>query len=265
MTLFSLQNPRIFLPIAVTLLASYALGQVPKAETVPSVNPGRPTVADPAALTAPNWIEVEFGIQRTLDPDAVLGSPLLLKFTTLNERLQYRVAFDGYLDVPGTDRGFGDSYFAMQYLIAKQGKSGYDVSVRGQVKFPTANSNLGTGARDYSGLLLASKDYSNVLHADFNLGVTALSRSGVPGYDNQLMAAASFSFPNPRSRWGYTNEIVYYSPTPGSEAAVTTLHGFTYAVNGHDVYDIGVQLGLQGDVPKWQLVFGRSWMLGHVH
>ena len=248
----------------VIAFSSTAIAQVTEKESTPDVNPGRPTVADPAALTAPGWLEAEFGFQRDLDPGAMFGTPLVLKYTTLNKRLQYRASFDGYLDAPGVDHGFGDSYFGLQYLVSKQDSCGYDLSLRGQVKFPTAKDAFGTGARDYSVMVLASKDYSRVVHADYNVGVNSLSRSGAPGYDSQFFGAISFTFPNPRAKWAYTNEIVYYSAIPGSESAITTLHGFTYAVNGHNIFDIGIQLGLKGDVPKWQLVLGRSWMLGQV-
>ena len=243
-----------------------ALAQDKKSEAdkiPPAVNPGRPTVSDPAALTAPGWLEAEFGLTKGLDRDRTFSTPFLMKLTSKNERLQYRLSFDGYLK-PGEGKGgFGDTYAGLQYLIAKQEKSKFDIAARLTLKLPTAPPSIGgTKKVDYSLLLLASRDFTPTIHADFNLALASLSRADAPGTDTQWQATASFTFPLKGGRWQYTNEIVYNSPIAGQQASITTLHGFTYAVHRYDVYDIGVQWQLQGGGANVQVFLGKTFFLG---
>ena len=230
----------------------------------PAVNPGRPTVTDPAALTAPGWLETEFGITKNLNRDRTLSTPFLLKLTSRNTRLQYRLSVDGFIFPGQGANGFGDTYAGLQYLFAQQNKGGFDVAGRATIKFPTAPAFIGTGKVDYNVLLLASRDFSPSLHGDFNLGLSNLSRQGAPGTDNQFLATASFTLPIKGGRWQYTNEIVYTSPIQGQQSQLTTMHGFTYAVHRYDVYDVAVQWQLHGDGATWQVLFGRTFFLGRL-
>lgn len=230
----------------------------------PAVNAGRPTVTDPASLTAPGWLESEIGGMKNLDRDRTFSTPILLKLTDRSARLQYRLSADGLI-FPGTGaNAFGDTYAALQYLVTPQKSSGFDVSARLAVKLPTAPSFIGTQKADYGILFLASRDFLPTLHGDFNIGVTNLSRQQAPGTDNQWTATASFSVPIKGGRWGYTNEIVYVSPIQGQKAQVTTMHGLTYAVHRYDVWDVAVQWQLQGGGANLQLLFGRTFFFGHL-
>jgi hypothetical protein len=231
----------------------------------PAVNPGRPTVTDPAALTAPGWLESEFGGMKNLDHDRTFSTPMLLKLTSRNNRLQYRLAFDGLIfPGEGGGNGFGDTTAGLQYLFAVQSRAGFDVAGRIAVKIPTAPAFLGTRKVDYSMLLLASRDFSPMLHGDFNLGLANLSRQGAPGTDNQFVATASFTLPIKGGRWQYTNELVYASPLQGQPSQVTTMHGFTYAIHRYDVYDVAVQWQLHGSGANLQLLFGRTFFFGRL-
>lgn len=230
----------------------------------PAVNPGRPTVTDPAALTAPGWLEAEFGVQKDLDRDRNLGTPLLLKLTARNARVQYRLENDGYIRLgDGTD-GIGDTNVAVQYLFRTQARNAWDVSGRLNVKLPTANAAIGTRKLDFGALFLASRDFSPTLHGDFNLGLGSLSRQAAPGVDTQVLLAASFTMPFKGGRWAYTNELVYFSPIYGQRAQVTTMHGFTYAVHRYLVFDTALQWELHGDGPVFQLLGGATFFFGRL-
>ena len=236
-----------------------------KAMGRPAVNAGRPTITDPAALTAPGWLEAELGVQKNLDRDRNLGTPLLLKLTDRNQRLQYRLSTDGYVNLGDANTsGFGDTYAALQYLFTTQAQRGFDVAGRATVKIPTANASIGTGKFDYGLMLLASKDFTPNLHGDFNVGLSSLSRQGAVGTDTQFMATASFTIPLKGGHWAYTNELVYSSPLNGVRASLTTMHGLTYAVNRSDVYDVAMQWQLYGGGANWEVLFGRTFMLGKV-
>ncbi len=228
----------------------------------PAVNPGRPTLTDPAGLTAPGWLETEFGLQQNLDRDRSFGSPVLIKLTSGNKRLQYRVGMDGYVRLGDRTDGYGDTYAGLHYLIAPQEKAGFDIAARTTIKIPTARAALGTKKFDCNLLLLASRDFTPTLHGDFNAGLSSLSRQGTAGTDQQLFLSASFTIPIKGGRWQYTNEVSYSSPIYGQHAQVTMMHGFTYAVHRYEVYDIAAQWGLHGDGSTFQILVGRTFFLG---
>ena len=235
----------------------------PPDRSPPAVNPGRPTVTDPAALTVPGWLETEFGVAKNLNRDRNMGTPLLFKLTAPGGRTQARLAFDGYVSLgDGSFSGFGDTYLAVQHLFRTQDHGKWDISGRLHLKMPTASDAIGTGKVDFGALLLASRDFTPSLHGDFNLGLTSLTRQQQPGTDTQAIAAASFTIPIPGGRWQYTNELVWTSAIAGTRAAVTTMHGVTYAVHRWDVYDAAVQWSLSGDGATWQVLFGRTFFLG---
>jgi hypothetical protein len=257
--------------LALASWAAFLRGSMAQAQGVdktdtspPAVNPGRPTVTDPAALTAPGWLEMELGGLKNLDHDRTFSTPFVLKLTSSNNRLQYRLGADGLI-FPGLGaNGFGDTNAGLQYLFAPQSKARFDLAGRVAIKIPTAPPFLGTRKVDYNVLFLASRDFSPSVHGDFNLGLSNLSRQGAPGTDNQFVATASFTLPIKGGRWQYTNEIVYASPIEGQRSLVTTMHGFTYAVHRYDVYDIAVQWQLHGDSANLQLLFGKTFFLGHL-
>ncbi len=228
----------------------------------PAVNPGRPTLTDPASLTAPGWLETEFGLQQDMDRDRNFGSPILFKLTSGNKRLQYRIGMDGYVRLGDRTDGFGDTYAGLNYLAATQDKAGFDIAARTTIKIPTARAALGTKKFDYNVLLLASRDFSPTIHGDFNAGFSSLSRQGVGGTDAQLFLSASFTIPIRGGRWGYTNELTYSSPIYGQRSAVTMMHGLTYAAHRYEVYDIAAQWGLHGDGSTFQVLLGRTFFLG---
>lgn len=232
----------------------------------PAVNPGRPTITDPAPLTAPGWLEAEFGGMQNLDRDRTFNTPLLLKLTLPNRRWQIRLATDGYLRATDRSDGLGDTYGSLQYLFTHQEKAGFDTAGRVTVKFPTARPALyGTKRFDYSGLLLASRDFTKWgLHGDFNLGIASLSRVDNPGTDTQILASTSFTFPIRGGRWQYFNELAYVSPIVGQRSQVTTMNGFAYAAHRYEVYDVAVQWSLHGDNAVFQVLFGRTFFFGRL-
>ncbi len=236
----------------------------------PAVNPGRPTITDPAPLTAPGWLECEIGVQRNLDKDLLLQTPFLLKLTSLNNRLEYRFATDGYDrfrdDTGQVVDGLGDMYASLHYLTTRQGKRSWDTAVRGTIKIPTASGRrgVGTGRTDYGFLLLASKDVTPSLHLDANLGYSALGKPGVGGFDNQGFTSISATIPIPHSRWSYTDEVAYFTGISGTGDQLTTMHGFSYAARPWDVWDVALQFGLSPDTPRYQILFGRTFFFGRV-
>ena len=230
----------------------------------PAVSGGTPTVTDAATLSAPGWIEFDPGVLKDIDRDSLLGTPLTLKLTTTNNRLQYLLGSDGYVRQDSGAKGIGDTFPGIHYLFLNQEKTGFDVAGKLLLKVPTASGTVGGTSRfDYSVFALASRDFTKWgFHGDFNLGLSYLSRAGDPGYDTQTLMSGSTTSPFPGGRWQYTNELVYYSGFAGTPARITTMHGFSYAAHRYATYSAGLQVGLQGDIPRYQVLLAASFNLG---
>lgn len=147
----------------------------PQAPTAPAVNPGRPTITDTAPLTAPGYLELETGLNYAkggVGLDYQVTQAFLLKLTDRPGRTEFRVSTDGYV-----------------------------------VQKTTGGANAGTGRPDYNVLLLASKDYSDRFHADYNLANAFLGRPDGPGSVQQAFVSAAFTYKLPH---GFTVQTEVY-------------------------------------------------------
>jgi hypothetical protein len=243
-------------------------GQTPPApaddpNAKPPVSGGTPTITDAAEMSAPGWVEFDPGVLKDLVQDPNGGSPFTLKFTAKNNRLQYLLGSDGLVSVDSKVTGIGDTYPGIHYLLRTQEHGGYDIALKGILKIPTASAEAGgTGKVDYSGYLLVSRDMTKWgFHTDLNAGVLSLGNAGMPGYSEQALLAASTTAPIKGGRWQYTNELVYFSGIQGTEARLTTMHGFAYSAHAYEVYSIALQVRLVGDIPRYQLLLAASFNL----
>jgi len=231
----------------------------------PAVSGGTPTVTDAAELPAPGWLEFDPGALKDLDRDSMIGTPFTLKVTTNNNRLQYLLGFDGW-EGQGGASGFGETYPGIHYLFLTQDKKGFDVAGKILLKIPTSSPSVqGTGRVDYSAFGLVSRDFTKWgLHGDFNVGISSLSRFQSAGYDSQYMVSGSTTSPITGGRWQYTNELVYFSPVAGQDYHLTMMHGISYAAHRYATYSAAIQVGLHGDIPRYQLLFAASFNVGQL-
>lgn len=228
----------------------------------PAVSGGTPTVTDQATLSAPGWIEFDPGVLKDLVRESFVGTPLTLKYTTLNNHLQYLLGSDGFVFLNRNTYGIGDTYPGVHYQFLSEEKSGFDVAGKLIVKLPTAPLSIGTGRLDYSAYALASRDFTKWgFHGDFNAGVSELSRAGSAGYDRQGMVSASTTSPFKGGRWQYTNELVYFSAIENQPFQLTTMHGFSYAAHRYATYSAALQVAYHGDIPRYQILFAASFNL----
>ena len=123
----------------VTMLALWGAGCA-RADDTPAATPYRPTIANPAALSAPGWLEVEAGFQgdrgRDLSGDSV---PYLLKYAFTNDwgLLLGGNAYIRNVDLGGqASDGFGDTELLVKHRIpVLDGTAfGFETGAR----FPTA-------------------------------------------------------------------------------------------------------------------------------
>ena len=279
------QRPILQVPGALTPKAD----PKPQAPAAPAVNPGRPTVTDTAPLTAPGYLELESGLNGARGGtglDYQVTQALLLKLTDRAGRTEFRVSTDGYVVQRTTGgsaaistpspiagpptitsnsamfaQGFGDTVFGVQRLVVAQTLKTYDLSARLEYKLPTAGANVGTGKSDYNLLLLASKDYSDRFHADYNLADAFLGRADGPGRVQQVFTSAAFSYKLPR---GFTvqTELYGYSGSRLNGTNLATGYGFTYTARPDSVYDGYINFGLTRAAPKYFVTVGHTFFLG---
>lgn len=235
---------------------------------LPTVNPYRPTVTDPASLTSPGYLEMEIGgsAQRGGDQTRrAFSTPIVLKLTNSSKRLEYHVFLGGYQSLTGTDgthlTGHGDITPGLQYLIVQQSPHTPDIAARIEYKIPAANQGLGTGKTDYDLLLLASKDYSKTLHGDFNLGVYQLGRMSGQGYATQYQASGVLNTKLTKTLT-LQDELYGYSGSSEAGTIISTLHAVGYQPSRVLAFDAGIDIGLSHAAPHYTLLFGSTFFVG---
>lgn len=235
--------------------------------TLPAVNPGRPTVTDVALLTVPGYLEMESGlnyVRGKTGSDDQFSQAILFKLTNRPGNTELRLSTNGYVVQKAggiTTRGLGDTVIGIQHLFAVQGHSSFDVSGRLEYKLPTAGANLGTGKSDLNVLLLASKDYSERLHADYNLGQASLGRSSHSREVGQAFASAAFSYKLPQN-FTVQTELYGFAGNSSNGTNVVNGYGFTYTPRPDHVIDGYVGFGLTHAAPKFTVTIGHTFFLG---
>lgn len=235
--------------------------------TLPAVNPGRPTVTDVALLTVPGYLELESGlnyVRGKTGSDDQFSQAVLFKLTDTPGRTELRLSTNGYVVQKAggiTIRGLGDTVIGVQHLFAVQEYSSFDISGRLEYKLPTAGTKLGTGKSDLNLLILASKDYSERLHADYNLGQASLGRSSHSHEAGQAFASVAFSYKLPQN-FTVQTEMYGFAGNSSSGTSVINGYGFTYTSRPDHVIDGYVGFGLTRAAPKFTVTLGHTFFLG---
>ncbi len=248
--------------------AASSSAKTPAPSDLPTVNPYRPTVTDPASLTAPGYLEMEIGgadQHGGAGTHRAFSTPTVLKLTNLSRRLEYHIGYGGYLHQTGDDgtsaTGSGDIVPGLQYLFTAQTPKTYDLAARIEYKIPAATRNLGTGKTDYDLLLLASKDYNSTLHGDYNLGIYQLGRASGRGFATQYQASAAFST-KLSDKLTLQDEVYAFSGSRETNTVVSTLHALGYQPARNLAFDAGIDIGLSHAAPKYTLLFGSTFFVG---
>lgn len=273
-------HPKVALAVVLLVigLASGALAQTsdaparstkaPAPDNLPTVNPYRPTVTDPASLTAPGYLEMEVGgadQHGGAGTHRAFSTPTVLKLTNLSKRLEFHVGYGGYLHLTGDDgvtsTGRGDLVPGVQYLFTAQTPKTYDIAARAEYKIPAAGRGLGTGKTDYDLLLLASKDYNNTLHGDYNIGIYQLGRASGRGVATQYLASAAFST-KLSDKLTLQDELYAFSGSSETNTIVSTLHALGYQPARNLAFDAGIDIGISHAAPKYTVLFGSTFFVG---
>lgn len=233
-----------------------------------AASPNRPTVADPADLTPPGYLEVELGWTgsfRSAQYRSQHSVPFLAKLA-LNEQIQLRLEGSAFLQVRANDgdraSGIGDWSPGLQWKFLDQGDAVPSMALGVALKLPTASSGkgLGTGKLDHRLTLLMSKDIEPV-HIDLNVAHGWLGRERGGGYDRLWIGALAASVPL-GGKWELEGEIYgFSSPNAGTPRIVSTLWSFSYAYRPTMVFDFGVDVGLNKAAPEYAIFMGMTMTL----
>lgn len=245
------------IPLSLCLLscASWAWGEEA------SVTPYRPTVSNPAALSAPGWIEWEAGVVRQKGGDNASASalPYQLKFAFSEDfgvllganALVRQTAWDG-----SRLSGTGDT------TVLLKNRWGWSESqalgLEYGFKAPTASAGLGSGKTDY--VLNGIYSWTGAEDAlDLNLNVTKLGHVQ-PGQGGQQWGWAASWCRQLDARWAFSAELSG-TALRGTAPAQQGLLAASYALNKRVVLDAGVASGLHKSVQGWSMFAGVSVLL----
>ena len=253
--------------LGLSMLAVALSGFAQADQEQPGATPFRPTVTSGASLSAPGWLELEFGGQRLggNGVDRRNSWPYLLKYS-VNDRFALLLGGDAYvLATPAQApriSGPGDTTLTLKYR-APDAPEGISFGLEATVKLPTAADGLGSGERDFSLKGIYGLDLPNGLHLDTNLVATRLGTVLMDqgNYQWTWAAALSRQFGD---AWTLAGD---FSGTAQSGAPSTAqfLSSASYALSKRLVIDGGLAVGLNSHSPRFTVFSGLTVLMGKVN
>lgn len=225
--------------------------------------PYRPTLSNPADLSEPGWLEMEFGSQRIKggNDKSRDSYPVLAKLAFTAD---WGVMIGSELDVKRTDmdnvlyKGGGDTVLTIKHRIPTE-IEGTAWGIEAGYKSPTANDTIGTGQADYILNGIFSKDISGH-HLDLNLGVVRIGGvlNDIDIYQYNWAAAVSR---NLNEIWGVFGELsgTYQRGMPSQSQLMA---GVTYNYSKRIILDTGASSGLTAASQEWSVFAGATILLG---
>jgi len=231
-----------------------------RAEEMPAATPYRPTVSNPAELSAPGWLEIEAGHTRSKGGGVAWqnSTPWLLKLA-FSEGFGLMLGGDAALsetDAAGVHtRGHGDTTLTFKHHWG----AGEDAAfgLEWGAKFATASNGLGTGKQDYVLNGIYSRDIGEV-RIDANLGATQLGLEAAGMARWQYAGAVAVSRPL-GERWSAALELSS-SYRRGDATSTQWLAALSYAMTKRLVFDCGVDGRLSEAAPNWSAFLGVTYL-----
>lgn len=256
--------------IAVVATAAVLISSIARADDSdgrPDATPYRPTVTTPAALSAPHWLEGEFGGMLAIDqppgtPSRRASLPYSLKYAFTDD-WGVRVVGEAVVHVEGDgsrETGFGDTGFILKRRFGVDERSAFGLEVG--ALYPTARPDLqfGSGKPDYTINGIYSVDVAG-WHSDANVIET---RMGTRDDTSRWQTVAAIAASHPLSeRWQFAGEFAG-SRQSGASSTAQFLAALSWAARHDAVIDFGAIRGLNHATPKWQAFTGLTIVLGRI-
>jgi hypothetical protein len=243
----------------VALAISFCCSAV-RADDEPAATPYRPTISNPAELSAPGWLEVEAGLARTKGGGAAWqnNTPWLLKLAFTED---FGIMLGGDVNARQKDaegavlRGRGDTSLAFKHHWKVDDDSAF--GLEWGAKFATAADGIGSGKQDYGFVGIYSRDIGSI-RIDANLGATRLGllEEGLARHQYPWAVAVSSAV---SEDWTLAVEVagVYRR---GAAASTQFLAAASYSVTKRLVLDCGVASRLSEGAPRWSAFAGVTYL-----
>lgn len=226
-----------------------------------SATPYRPTISNPAELSAPGWLEVEMGLARTRGGENQWqnNQPYTFKYAFTRD---FGIVLGGdvrvnQIDVTGQEiAGGGDNTVLFKHRL--DAGAGQAFGLEWGAKFDTSTPGIGSGKQDYILNGIYSVDVDEV-RIDANLGATWLGlwEEGLGRRQYNWAVALSREV---MPRWNLSGELSGFS-RQGKSATSQALAALSYAVNDRLVLDFGVAAGTSQNAPDWSAFAGATWLV----
>ena len=245
---------------ALAVTCAVSLSSVPAGAEELTATPYRPTVSNPADLSAPGHVEWEAGVQRDRGGPSVKRAsvPWVLKYA-FTDTFGVLVGGEGVVsqtDINGdTLRGGGDTALIAKFKFPVNAGSAFGVEA-GR-KFPTAKLGLGSDKADYTVNGIYSVD-AKPLHADINMGYTRLGAVD-PEASRHLYSWATAISCAVNDRWGVSGEVSGQTQ-PGAADTTQFLWALTYNLSPRVVLDAGTAWGLNTAAPDTTVFAGVTML-----
>ena len=237
------------------ILPSYAW-----AEDKPAAVPDRPGVAAPAALTAPGWLEVELGLERTKSGRGQRsdGLPYSLKLAFTPD-WGIRIDGDAWLrsrEAGDATSGGGDTSLILKRRFEINDRSAF--GLEGGVSLPTAGKTLGSGSHDLVINSIFSSEVGEEWEVDLNLSAVRYGAS-TPEFSRVEYGWAAAVSRSLGDRWELGAEL-FGTRRKGEGSTSQLLLSTSYASTRSTVWDIGFIRGLSSESPDWTVFTGVTFV-----
>lgn len=223
--------------------------------------PYRPTLSNPAELSAPGWLEVEMGVARSKggENQRQNNQPHTLKYAFSQD---FGVMLLGdfrvnQVDATGRETaGQGDNTLIFKHRFGAS--EGQAFGLEWGAKLDTAAIGIGSGKTDYILNGIYSVDVGEV-RIDANLGATwlGLQEDGLGRHQYNWSVAVSKEV---MPKWTLAGELSG-TARQGKSAASQFLAAASYAVNNKLVVDFGAAAGISRIAPDWSVFAGVTWLV----
>jgi hypothetical protein len=258
-------TPRATHVIVVWACASLVAGAAAAADDAPAVTPYRPSVSTPAALSAPGWLEVEAGVQRSRADDPLRRSnlPYALKLAFTPD-WGIRIGGDALVVQRAADgtglRGGGDTSLVLKRRWAVDEVSAFGLELGANL--PTARNGLGSGHADVGLNGIYSRDFADVWHTDLNLLATRLGGAD-PGADRWQQGWAASLSRSLSPAWSLSGELSGTHRT-GQGRTAMALFAASWSASPALALDFGASKGLNAASGGWSVFTGVTFLAGRL-
>jgi hypothetical protein len=261
-----IRAPRIVLTV---LLGSATVLGAQEVELVTD----RPDQTESTAIVPRGHAQLELGATYEHEDELGLRAerwqlPGSLLRIGMNERLELRLGWDGWLDEElrfggerASESGFGDASFGAKLKLRRGEGTSPAIALIAATTVPVGEDPFSSDRFDPAARLTVSHDFSSGIGLGWNVGVETATEETDGGAHTTLSTAVytlAAGFPA-GERWGLFAEVFGDIPMSAEGGPAHTLDGgATYLLRPNLQLDAAAGVGLSDDAPDWFAGVGVS-------